>query len=124
MTEYINPTVGDSLRVMICGGAEPSWYSEDENVRREEVLPAMIECFRRIHEELGACRLATFDDDFLMCGTPRSRCWSFYLVYEVKDLAMVVAIVDLFRVPIEGIRLDRYFHIDALVGRSFFPAEP
>lgn len=123
MTEYVGPVVGDAFRAMLCGGAEPSWYQELEEVRTQSVLPAFIECFRLIREDLGARLLTSFDDDFLMCGTPRSRPWSFYLVYEVHDLKTVTAMVNLFRVPVKGIRLDRYFHVEALVGREFFPAE-
>ncbi len=123
MTEYVGPVVGDTFRAMLCGGAEPTWYQETDEIRREKVLPAVIECFRLIREELGGRLLTSFDDDFLMCGTPRSRAWSFYLIYEVRNLKTVTAMVDLFRTPINGVRLDRYFHVEVLVGREFFPAE-
>jgi hypothetical protein len=123
VTEYVGPVVGESFRVMLCGGAEPAWYQESDADRRDRVLPAILECFRRIRDDLGLRLLVSFDDDFLMCGTPRSRPWSFYVVYEASDLTRVVTMVDLFRTAIDGVRLDRYFHVEALVGREFFPAE-
>jgi hypothetical protein len=121
--EYVYPTVPKPLRVLLLGAAEPAWYLEDDRVRSESVLPSFMECFRRIREELGAECLTTFDDDLLMAGTPRSKNWSFYVIYEVPDLEAATALVNLFRMPISGVRLDRYFRVEAVVGRAFFPAE-
>jgi hypothetical protein len=122
--DYVYPTVPKPLRVLVLGAAEPAWYLEDDGARRDAVLPAFMECFRMINEELGARCITTFDDDLLMAGTPRSKHWSFYLVYEAPDLDVVTAMVNMFRMPINGVRLDRYFRVEAIVGRAFFPAEP
>ena len=123
MAEYVYPTVPSPLRIMLCGNAAAAWYEEDDHIRSTEVLPAFIECFRKITEELGARCITTFDDDLLMVGVPRSRDWSFYAVYEASDLQTVTAMVNLFRMPIQGVRLDKYFCIEVMVGREFFPAE-
>ncbi len=123
MAEYVYPTIPDPIRIMMCGNASSAWYEEDETVKSEQVLPAFIECFRKMKEELGARCITTFDDDLFMVGVPRSRPWSFYLVYEVPNIAVVNSMVNLFRMHIQGVRLDKYFSIEALIGREFFPAE-
>ena len=120
---YRPPAVPRPLRVLILGAAEPAWYQEAPDVQQEYVLPAMFSCFRRWSEEMGARCLGTFDDDLFMVGTPRTRQWSFYLLYEVPDLETITAMINLLRTPIGGIRLDRYFRAEALVGRGFFPVE-
>ncbi len=120
---YVPPTVPKPLRVMFLGAAEPAWYQAAPDVQQNSVLPAMFTCFRRWNEEMGARCLGTFDDDLLMAGTPRVRQWSWYLLYEVPDLETVTAMINMLRTPIGGVRLDRYFRAEALVGRGFFPAE-
>ncbi|QBI20424.1 hypothetical protein ER308_13180 [Egibacter rhizosphaerae] len=116
------PTLESPLRVLVLGSAEPSWYTADDTLRQERVVPALTACFAR-WQEWGADLLATFDDDLLMVGNPRSRDTSFYLLYEVDDLELVTAMLNLPRQELEGVRLDRYFRFEALLGRRFFPAE-
>ena len=116
------PTLESPLRMLALGAAEPAWYQADHADRTERIVPALIRCFS-IWEEWGATCLATFDDDLLMVGTPRTRGQSFYLLYEVPGLEMASAMINLFRVPLDGVRLDTYFRFEAMLGRSFFPVE-
>ena len=116
------PTLEAPLRALVLGSAEPAWYTADDALRRERIVPALTECFAR-WRSWGASLLGTFDDDLLMVGTPRSRDTSFYLLYEVDDLELVTAMLNLPRQEVQGLRLDAYFRFEALLGRRFFPAE-
>ena len=110
------------LRVLVLGGGLSAFFEASEEEKTNVFLPA----FRRLlarWEELGARVVASFCDDVLQVGPVESGRWAWYLIFEVDDLDVAVAMVDEVRTPIEGVRLDRYVRFEVRVGRPFWARE-
>jgi hypothetical protein len=92
--------------------------------RRRLSLPRFFEVIRSWQEKLEADLIGTIDDDLFMVGPPSSPPWTWYLLYDVPDLDIVAAMIDTIRRGEEGNpRLDKYFRIEAIIGRPFFLLE-
>jgi hypothetical protein len=112
----------DRKRVILLGAMSPAYYvivSDDERAK-------VITRFRQLVEEwqeLGARVVATLDDDLFMVGEPGSPRFTFYLMFDIDDPQIVVEMIHRIRVPIDGIRMDRYVRFEARLGRPFFLLE-
>ena len=59
-----------------------------------------------------------------MVGEPGAPRFTFYLLFDVDDPQVVVEMIHRVRVPVDGVRMDRYVRFEARVGRPFFLLEP
>lgn len=123
MTEFVMPSLAPPYRVLLLGAATHGWAVAPDAERREQALPRLIATMQS-WMSMGARLITTFDDDLFMVGEPRSTGFSWYLVFEVDALDTVTAMINSFREPRDGVRLDRWFRLEARVGRAFFPLEP
>ena len=120
--EMIYPTEASRKRVILLGAMTSAYYETVSESDRAAVL-------RRFHnlvlewKELGARVLATLDDDLFMVGEPGSPRFTFYLMFEVNDFAVVTEMIQRIREKVDGIRLDRYVRFEAHLGRPFFLLE-
>ena len=118
------PKVPKPLRVMFCGASEGGWFQSTDEEKEKVILPRFFEVIKSWQEELGAHLIGTIDDDLFMVGPPGSPPWTWYLLYDVPDLDTVAAMIDTIRHGEDGRpRLDRYFRIEAIIGRPFFLLE-
>ncbi|WP_166355803.1 hypothetical protein [Phytoactinopolyspora limicola] len=119
--EFVPPTMPTPHRVLLLGAAT-GWYDASDEERRDRALPrfaAVVEEWRR----LGARPLATLDDDLFMVGPPSGPDFTWYLLFEVDDLDVVVAMIQAVRESVDGVRLDEYVRFQARIGRPFFLLE-
>lgn len=118
--EFQRPKVPRPLRVMILGASTEGWYQADAEDRTMRILPRLQAMFAA-WGAMGAVCLATVDDDLFVAGN--GGAWNWYLTFDVPDLDSLTAMIDELRLEVAGVRLDRYFRLDARVGRAFFPLE-
>lgn len=118
--EFQRPKVPRPLRVMVLGASTEGWYQSGAEERRERILPRLQAMFAN-WAAMGAVCLATVDDDLFVAGNGGG--WTWYLTFDVPDLDTLTAMIDELRHEQGGVRLDRYFRLDARVGRAFFPLE-
>jgi hypothetical protein len=112
----------DRKRVILLGAMTSAYYE----ILTDEERARVIERFRTLVEgwqDLGARIVATLDDDLFMVGDPGARGFTFYLMFDVDDPQIVVAMIQQIREPVDGIRMDRYVRFEARVGRPFFLLE-
>ncbi|WP_205628794.1 hypothetical protein, partial [Acinetobacter baumannii] len=67
----------------------------------------------------GSVLLGTFDRDILTAGHAGQIGWHACFLYDVPDLQTVSDMTHSFRAT----GLDRYFRLEAMIGRSFFLLE-
>jgi hypothetical protein len=121
--EFQTPKIPKPYRVIFLGASTQGWFQASGEDRREKILPRLKEMFAE-WREMGAKMLATVDDDLFMVGEPRSTGYTWYLIFDVPELESVAAMINSIRKDVNGVRLDRYFRLEARVGRAFFPLEP
>ncbi len=112
----------DPRRAILLGAMTPGYYA----IETDDERAAVIGRFRGLVEEwlgLGARVVGTVDDDLFMVGEPGSSRFTFYLLFDVDDSQVVVDMIQRIRVPVDGIRMDRYVRFEAHVGRPFFLLE-
>ena len=112
----------DPKRAILLGAMTPGYYA----IETDDERAAVIGRFRGLVEEwlgLGARVVGTIDDDLFMVGEPGSPRFTFYLLFGVDDPQVVVEMIQRIRVPVDGIRMDRYVRFEAHVGRPFFLLE-
>ena len=119
---YPAPDATPPLRVLILGAATRGWYAASAEVRQAVILPRLAAALKG-WEAAGARLVASFDDDVLKAGEPADGGWTWFLVYEVPSLQTVAEMLHAFRWGDDD-RLDRWFRLEAKVGRAFFPVEP
>jgi hypothetical protein len=117
------PDAPPPCRVLFLGAATAGWYAATDDERRAVILPRLVAVCRG-WAALGAELISSFDDDLFMVGPPHSAAFSWYLLYRVPGPDAAVAMIDSFRDGRGGPRLDRWFRLEARIGRAFFPVEP
>ena len=118
----VYPVAADRKRVILLGAMTAAYYG----LTAEEERSSVIRRFRQLVEEwqeLGARVLATLDDDLFMVGEPGAPRFTFYLMFEVDEFDVVVAMLQRLRESVDGIRMDRFARFEAHLGRPFFPLE-
>ena len=86
-------------------------------------MPEYYEVHRK-WKEMGVKMIGTIDDHLTQAGTPGSRHYGWYELYEIDDLATVGKMLDLIRHSQLGkVRLDKYMRYDALIGTPQISAE-
>jgi hypothetical protein len=113
---------GGTLRAILLGAMTPGFYAITEDEDRAQVIGR----FRGLVQEwqdLGARVVGTLDDDLFMVGEPGSPRFTFYLLFDIDDPQVVVEMLHRLRVPVDGIRMDRYARFEARIGRPFFLLE-
>lgn len=113
----------DPRRAILLGAMTQAYYEIAEDDERAKVITR----FRQLVEEwqgLGARVVGTLDDDLFMVGEPGSPRFTFYLLFDLDDPQVAVEMIHRIRVPVDGVRMDRYVRFEARVGRPFFLLEP
>jgi len=112
----------DPKRAILLGSMTPAYYDIVVDEERAQVIAR----FQQLVDEwleLGARVVGTLDDDLFMVGEPAPPRFTFYLLFDIDDPQVIVDMVHRIRVPVDGIRMDRYVRFEARVGRPFFLLE-
>jgi len=110
-------------RVLLRAGVIEGWTQGTSEERRDLIMPEYYEV-HRLWKEMGVKMIGTIDDHLTQAGTPGSRNYGWYELYEVNELATVGKMLDLIRRSQLGkVRLDKYMRYDALIGTPQISAE-
>ena len=110
-------------RVLLRAGVIEGWTQGTSEERRELVMPEYYKV-HRMWKEMGVKMIGTIDDHLTQAGTPGSRHYGWYELYEVEELSTVGKMLDLIRHSQLGkVRLDKYMRYDALIGTPQIEAE-
>ncbi|MBT2653732.1 hypothetical protein J7E81_00535 [Bacillus sp. ISL-18] len=111
------PQVPSPLRVFITFEST-GWFDTTQQQKEKELLPLLktvLEEWRSNGSEL----LGTFDRDILTAGHSGPTFWHACFLYNVPNLQTVADMTHSFRAT----GLDRYFRLEASIGRPFFLLE-
>lgn len=109
-------------RAIFLGAMTQAYYEIAGDDERAKVIAR----FRQLVEEwqgLGARVVGTLDDDLFMVGEPGSPRFTFYLLFDLDDPQVAIEMIHRIRVPVDGVRMDRYVRFEARLGRPFFLLE-
>ncbi|WP_240375964.1 hypothetical protein [Bacillus piscicola] len=111
------PKVPKPLRVFMTFEST-GWFDTTQEQKEKDILP---ELFRILEEwkQNGSELLATFDRDILTAGHAGPGNWHACFLYNIPDLQTVTDMTHSFRAA----GLDRYFRLEASIGRPFFLLE-
>lgn len=110
-------------RVLLRAGVIEGWTQGTSEERRDLIMPEYYEV-HRLWKEMGVKMIGTIDDHLTQAGTPGSRHYGWYELYEVNELSTVGKMLDLIRSSQLGkVRLDKYMRYDALIGTPQISAE-
>jgi hypothetical protein len=112
----------DQKRAILLGSMTAAYYDIVADDERAQVI-ARFQSLVDEWLELGARVVGTLDDDLLMVGEPLAPRFTFYLLFEIDDPSVLVDMIHRIRVPVDGIRMDRYVRFEARLGRPFFLLE-
>lgn len=116
--EHGAPQVPEKLRVMIFFEST-GWFDTTPEEKRQQVLPALNEVIKG-WKQSDVTLLGTFDRDILTAGHAGDKGFHAVFLYDVPNLQTVTDMTHAFRAT----GLDRYFRLEALIGRPFFLLEP
>lgn len=111
------PAISYPLRVLFEFESN-GWFEASAAEREQQILPALKEVLAS-WEALGAKLVGTLDRDVFTAGRAGHKGWHAVWLYDVPDLQSVVTMTHQFRAT----GLDRYFRLEAVVGRKFFLLE-
>ena len=110
-------------RVLLRAGVIEGWTQGTSAERRDLIMPEYYEVHRK-WKEMGVKMIGTIDDHLTQAGTPGSRHYGWYELYEISELSTVGKMLDLIRHSQLGkVRLDKYMRYDALIGTPQISAE-
>lgn len=111
-------------RVLMRAGVIEGWTQATSAERRDLVMPEYYEMHRRWSEMEGVRLIGSIDDHLTQAGTPGSRHYGWYELYEIDELATVGKMLQHIRKSNLGkVRLDKYMRYDALIGTPQIEAE-
>ncbi|CAB3393543.1 hypothetical protein [Kyrpidia spormannii] len=115
--EHDIPKIPTPLRVLF-EFESTGWFETSQEERKESILPKLSEILAG-WEQYGARMVGTIDRDIFTAGAAGSKGWHACLLYDVPTWEAVAAMTNSFRAT----GLDRYFRLEAIVGRPFFLLE-
>ncbi|WP_394237135.1 hypothetical protein [Niallia oryzisoli] len=111
------PIIPEKLRVFITFEST-GWFDTTQGQKETEILPLLNEVVQGWSQN-GSELLGTFDRDILTAGHAGPTGWHACFLYNVPNLQTVTDMTHSFRAT----GLDRYFRLEASIGRPFFLLE-
>jgi hypothetical protein len=111
------PQVPNPLRVVFFFEST-GWFDTTGEEKSEKILPQLNEVLAS-WKNTGAKLIGTLDRDILTAGPAGDKGWHACWLYDVPDMQTVADMTHSFRAT----GLDRYFRLEAVVGRPFFLLE-
>ncbi|WP_258000345.1 hypothetical protein [Bacillus sp. Marseille-P3661] len=111
------PQIPSPLRVMI-KFESTGWFNTTSEEKTNDILPKLNEALESWNE-YGVQLIGTLDRDIFTAGHAGDEGWHAIFLYDVPDLQAVTGMTHSFRAS----GLDRYFRLEAIIGRPFFLLE-
>ncbi|MBM7599225.1 hypothetical protein JOC34_001593 [Virgibacillus halotolerans] len=111
------PEIPTPLRVFMTFEST-GWFETTQKQKEQELLPNLKKILNE-WEENGSKLLGTFDRDIMTAGSSGPVNWHACFLYDVPDLQTITNMTHAFR----DAGIDRYFRIEASIGRPFFLLE-
>jgi hypothetical protein len=111
------PQIPNPLRVFITFEST-GWFDTTQEQKERELLPKLKSIIEE-WESNGSELLGTFDRDIFTAGHAGPNNWHACFLYNIPDLQTVTNMTHSFREA----GIDRYFRLDASIGRPFFLVE-
>jgi len=111
------PQIPEKLRVFMTFEST-GWFDTTQEQKEKELLPLLNEVVQAWNQN-GSELLGTFDRDILTAGHSGPTGWHACFLYNVPSLQTVTDMTHAFRAT----GLDRYFRLEASIGRPFFLLE-
>jgi hypothetical protein len=106
-------------RVLLRAGVTDGWSQGTNEERRDLIMPEYIEVHKKWKEMDGVKMIGTIDDHLTQVGTPGSRDYGWYELYEIDKLSTVGEMLNLIRSSQLGkVSLYKYMRYDALIGTA------
>ena len=115
--EHGAPQVPSPLRVLIYFEST-GWFQTTAEEKREQILPKLNEVLASWQNN-GSKLIGTLDRDIMTAGSAGDWGWHACFLFDVPDLQAVTNMTHSFRAT----GLDRYFRLEAVIGRPFFLLE-
>ncbi|AJY76136.1 hypothetical protein [Paenibacillus beijingensis] len=115
--EHGAPQIPPMLRVMI-QFESTGWFDTTGEEKTQHILPKLNEVLTGWKDN-GSKLIGTLDRDILTAGHAGSAGYHAVFLYDVPDLQTVTNMTHSFRAT----GLDRYFRLEAVLGRPFFLLE-
>jgi hypothetical protein len=115
--EHVAPQIPEKIRMLLLFEST-GWFNTTGDEKTNHILPQLneiIESWKTNGSEL----LGTIDRDILMAGSAGHTGWHACFLYNVPNLQTVTDMTHSFR----STGLDRYFRLEAIIGRPFFLLE-
>ena len=84
------------IRALVCAGVLPSFFAASLQERRR-VFGQCREVFGNWKERYGIEIIGSLDDDQVQIGPTFSYPWTFYILCDSPDLALLISVVDSLR---------------------------
>jgi len=111
------PEIPNPLRVFMTFEST-GWFDTTQEQKEKEILPQLHEVLVAWKEN-GSELLGTFDRDILTAGHAGPVNWHACFLYNIPNLQTVTNMTHSFRLT----GLDRFFRLEASIGRPFFLLE-
>ncbi|QQK74392.1 hypothetical protein HUG15_01405 [Salicibibacter cibarius] len=115
--KHDTPKVPELLRVFFTFEST-GFFDTTQEEKEKEILPKLNGILDEWNQN-GSELLATFDRDILTAGQAGPANWHACFLYNVPNLQVVTDMTHAFR----STGLDRYFRLEASIGRPFFLLE-
>lgn len=109
-------------RIMVTGTATDVFFGASESEKTERAMPRFKQILAE-WEQLGARVVASMCDDVFQVGVAEPPRWAWYLLFDVDDLDVAAAMIQATRELVDGVRGDRYFRFELVIGRPFWARE-
>lgn len=104
------------MRILVVGGGLPAYFEASE----EEKLSVFQPAFRVMLADWEAAGARVV---VLQVGPAVPGRWPWYLLFDVDDLDVPIAMMNRVRTEVGGVRLDHYVQFEVRVGRPFWARE-
>lgn len=115
--KHDTPKIPSPLRVMIYFEST-GWFNTTGEEKTKVALPLLNEVLATWKEN-GSTLIGTIDRDILTAGPAGNAGWHACFLYDIPDLQTVADMTNSFRAT----GLDKYFRLEAVIGRPFFLLE-
>jgi hypothetical protein len=115
--EHVAPRIPEKIRLLLYFEST-GWFNTSGEERTNQILPQLNEILESWKNN-GSELLGTIDRDILIAGTAGNTGWHACFMYDVPNLQTITDMTHSFR----STGLDRFFRLEAIIGRPFFLLE-
>lgn len=108
------PKITKPIRVIFLFESTSGWYDTNKQEKHEMIIPKLSKVLDDWNTN-GSTLLGTLDADVFSAGRANHLNWHACFLYDVPDFETISAMTH----SIRESELDRYFRLEAIMGRKF-----